>query len=92
MGPEFWERWSRDPRGARRTILLTYAQVFPPLCAAVGGILVICALFDPGAPDRSTRIAIGALVFVAGAAGTALVLYLRKLVRRLHPPRDGPTR
>lgn len=91
MGPEFWARWSRDLRDARRT-LLACVQVFPPLVAAVGGILAICGILDPGAPDRGTMIAVGFLAFVAGVAGTALVLYLRMLLRRLHPPQDGPKR
>ncbi|RZJ44538.1 MAG: hypothetical protein EON87_09675 [Brevundimonas sp.] len=88
MGPEFWERWSRDLRGARRTILLAYVQVFPPLVAVVGGILVICAIVDPGAPDRATVIAVGALAFLAGSVATALVLYVRRLLDRLQPPEE----
>lgn len=92
MGPEFWARWSKDIRSANRVALLFYLQLFPPLGAVVGGLLVISAIFDPGMPDRANAIAIGALVFVAGVAGTALVLYVRMLVRRLDPPRDGPKR
>lgn len=88
MGPEFWEQWSRDVRGARRTIPLAYVQVFPPLFAAVGGILVICAMVDPRMPDRATTIAVGALAFLAGSVATALVLYVRRLLDRLRPPEE----
>jgi hypothetical protein len=92
MGPKFWERWSKDIRAAHRTILLTYLQVFPPLFAAVGGILMISAIFSPGMSDRANMIAIGALAFVAGVAVTAVVLYVCMLSRRLRPPQGGPKR
>ena len=88
MEPEFWERWSRDLRGARRTMLLAYLQVFPPMFAAVGGIVAICAIFDPKAPDRATAIGIGVLVFLAGSVATALMLYVRRLLDRLRPPEE----
>jgi hypothetical protein len=66
--------------------VLFYLQVLPPLCAVVGVGLAIPAMMDSGTPDRATLIAIGVLAFVAGSAGTGLVLYVRRLVRRLRPP------
>lgn len=88
MSPEFWERWNRGRRARRRTALLFYLQVLPPLCAVAGAGLAISAVIDPSAPDRANMIAIGGLAFLAGSAGTGLVLYVRRLVRRLQPPED----
>lgn len=86
MSPEFWERWDRRLRARRRMAFLFYLQVLPPLCAVTGALLAVPAMIDPSAPDRANTIAIGGLAFLAGSAGTGLVLYVRRLVRRLRPP------
>lgn len=86
MSPEFWERWNQRIRARRRMAMLFYLQVLPPLCAVVGACLAVQAVIDPRAPDRATTIAIGVLAFLAGSAATGLVLYVRRLVRRLRPP------
>ncbi|WP_439472866.1 hypothetical protein [Brevundimonas sp.] len=83
MGPEFWARWDRWVDAHRRRGFLFYLQVFPPACAAVGACLAVSVMMNPFTPDRANMIAIGVLAFVAGGLGTALVLYVRMLVRRL---------
>lgn len=88
MGPEFWEQWSRDIRGAHRMILLVCLQVMPPLFAVTGGVLAISAILDPRTPDRANMIAVGVLVFLAGSVATALLLYVRRLLDRMRPPKE----
>lgn len=66
--------------------ILFYLQVLPPLCAVVGAGLVVQGLIGPRTQDRATLIAIGVLVFLSGSVGTGLVVYVRRLVRRLRPP------
>ena len=90
MGPEFWERLGRRIDERRRRGFLFYLQVFPPSCAVVGACLAVSAIMNPSTPDRADIIAVGVLAFVAGVIGTALVLYTRKLTRRLSPPESGP--
>ena len=70
--------------------LLFYAQALPPLVAITGAGLVISGVFGPASRDRADMIAIGVLAFAAGMVGTALVLYVRMLVRRLRSPESGP--
>jgi hypothetical protein len=86
VGPEFWERRNRRLRARDRLAILFYLQVLPPLCAVVGACLVVQAVIGPRTPDRATMMAIGVLAFLAGSAGTGVVLYVRRLVRRLRPP------